>query len=39
MYIVIGVAFGLILANKLIGLHMYCKLCDQATIEELKIIR
>ena len=39
MSIVFGVAFGFILANKLVGIHMYCKLCEQATLEELKIIR
>ena len=36
---VIGVAFGLILANKLVGLHMDSKLWKQAIDEELTIIK
>lgn len=36
---VVGVAFGLILANKLVGLHMNSKLWKQAVEEELKIIK
>ena len=39
MYIVFGVTIGLIIANKLVGIHMYCKLCEQATLDELKIIK
>ena len=36
---VFGIAIGLIIANKLVGIHMFCKMCDQATLEELKIIK
>ena len=36
---VIGLAFGLIIANKLVGIHMNSKLWQQAVEEELKIIK
>lgn len=39
MYIVIGVALGLIIANKLVGIHNHCERCKIAVQEELKIIR
>ena len=39
MYIVIGVALGLIIASKLMGLHTYCERCRISVQEELKIIR
>lgn len=39
MYIVIGLAFGLILANKIVGIHMLCEKCKLEVQEELKIIK
>ncbi len=36
---VFGMAFGLIIANRLVGLHMFCERCRIAVEEELKIIK
>lgn len=39
MSIVFGIAVGLIIANKLVGIHNHCERCKIAVQEELKIIR
>ena len=39
MYIVFGIALGLIIANKLVGLHMLCEKCQIAVQDELKIVK
>ena len=39
MSIVFGIVVGLIIANKLVGIHTYCERCRIAVQEELRIIR
>lgn len=39
MYIVLSVVLGLTIANKLLEIHNQYKICDQAILDELKIIK
>lgn len=39
MYIILSIVLGLTIANKLLGIHNQCQMCDQAILYELKIIK